>query len=68
MKEFIEIARGQKKGYPEPKSIRIKKTGKDTKFKLRLPKYLLTFKVTDEEKANKIYQSIPPNLTKDEIK
>ena len=68
LKEFIVIARGQKPGYPKPISIRIKKTKNLTKFKLRLPKYLLTFVVKDEVKATKIYQSIPPNLPKDEIK
>ena len=38
-----------------------------TKFKLRTPKYLYTLKVDDTTKAEKIMQSIPPNLKKDQI-
>ena len=50
------------------KVVKIKKSDKVVKFKLRLSKYLYTLKVTDMQKAEKISQSFPPGLRKDEIK
>ncbi len=38
-----------------------------TKFKLRLSKYLYTLKVTDASKADKISQSFPPGLKKEDL-
>ena len=43
--------------------IRHKRNG-ITKFKLRTSRYLFTLKVDDKVKADKIMQSIPPNLKK----
>ena len=69
MKEFIKIMRREKKHLPKAEKITIKKNKKTniTKFKLRTPKYLYTLKVDDTTKAEKIMQSIPPNLKKDSI-
>jgi len=47
--------------------VKIKKNRGTTKFKLRLSKYLVTLKVTDSSKANKIKQSFPPGLKQDDL-
>ena len=67
LKEFIKIMRREQKNLPSADRIVIKKNKKSqsTKFKLRTPKYLLTLKVDDKNKAEKIMQSIPPNLKKE---
>ena len=67
LKEFIKIMRREQKNLPSADRITIKKNRKSncTKFKLRTPKYLLTLKVDDKNKAEKIMQSIPPNLKKE---
>ena len=67
LKEFIKIMRRESKNLPSADRIVIKKNRKNncTKFKLRTPKYLLTLKVDDKNKAEKIMQSIPPNLKKE---
>ena len=67
LKEFIKIMRRESKNLPSADRIVIKKNRKSnsTKFKLRTPKYLLTLKVDDKNKAEKIMQSIPPNLKKE---
>ena len=48
---------------PKADRITIKKNKKtnSTKFKLRTPRMLLTMKVDDKQKADKIMQSIPPS-------
>ena len=46
----------------------MKKGAELTKFKLRLSRYLYTLKVTDQAKADKIAQSFPPGLKKEDIK
>ena len=48
--------------------VKIKKGAELTKFKLRLSRYLYTLKVTDQAKADKIAQSFPPGLKKEDIK
>ncbi|KAG9244955.1 putative 60S ribosomal protein L38 [Calycina marina] len=60
IKEFIEIARRK-----DASSARIKKTKKSqvVKFKVRCQKHLYTLIVKDSEKAEKLRQSLPPNLT-----
>ena len=67
LKEFIEIMRRGKSHLPKSDRITIKKSKKSniTKFKLRTPKYLLTLKVEDRNKAQRIMDSIPPNLKKE---
>mgnify|MGYP003868279893 CR=1 FL=1 len=61
--------RREKKHLPKAEKITIKKNKKTTitKFKLRTPKYLFTLKVDDTTKAEKIMQSIPPNLKKEQF-
>lgn len=63
MKEFIEIMRSGKPHLPKSDKITIKKSKKSniTKFKLRTGKYLLTLKVEDRSKAQRIMDSIPPS-------
>ena len=55
--------RRDNKHLPKADKITIKKNKKTnvTKFKLRTPKYLLTLKVDDKLRADKIMQSIPPS-------
>ena len=48
--------------------VKIKKGAELTKFKLRLSRYLYTLKVSDQAKADKIAQSFPPGLKKEDIK
>lgn len=38
-----------------------------TKFKIRTSKYLYTLVVKDDEKANKLKQSLPPGLQRVDI-
>ena len=38
-----------------------------TKFKIRCTRYLYTLRVTDEEKANKLKQSLPPGLPRTDL-
>ena len=67
LKEFIKIVRREQKSLPSAEKITIKKNKRNgiTKFKLRTSKYLFTLKVDDKVKADKIMQSIPPNLKKE---
>ena len=39
-----------------------KKTGSTTKFKVRCSKYLYTLTVKDNDKADKLKQSLPPGV------
>ena len=66
LKEFIKMMRREKAYLPKPDKITIKKNKKTgvTKLKLRTPRYLYTHTVDDRSKADKIMQSIPPNLKK----
>ena len=43
-----------------PSAVKIKKTARATKFKVRCSKYLYTLSVTDSDKADKLKQSLPP--------
>ena len=69
LKEFIKMMRREKANLPKPDKITIKKNKKTgiTKLKLRTPKYLYTHSVDDRGKAEKIMQSIPPNLKKEQF-
>ncbi|TGO74471.1 hypothetical protein BELL_0280g00120 [Botrytis elliptica] len=61
IKSFLEICRRK-----DASSARIKKNvGKtsDIKIKVRCQKYLYTLVLKDLEKAEKLKQSLPPNLT-----
>ncbi|KAF2169051.1 hypothetical protein M409DRAFT_65351 [Zasmidium cellare ATCC 36951] len=60
IKTFLEISRRK-----DASSARIKKnkaTGQ-TKFKVRCQRYLYTLAVKDNDKAEKLKQSLPPSLT-----
>jgi len=63
IRDFLKKSRQK-----DAKFVKIKKTDKVVKFKLRLSKYLWTLRVTDMQKAEKISQSFPPGLRKEEVK
>ncbi len=44
----------------DARSVKIKKAQGVTKFKVRCSKYLYTLCVTDNDKADKLKQSLPP--------
>merc|ERR1712023_360541 len=46
----------------------IKYSKKDTKFKLRTAKQLLTYKTSDQKTVKRILNSLPPQLARVEIK
>ena len=62
IKEFLITARRK-----DAKSVKIKKVGTKTKFKVRCSKYLYTLVVDDVNKANKLKQSLPPALAQENI-
>lgn len=62
IKEFLLTARRK-----DAKAVKIKKTGGITKFKVRCSRYLYTLAVTDNDKADKLKHSLPPNLKVSEI-
>ncbi|KAG2174217.1 hypothetical protein INT43_004238 [Umbelopsis isabellina] len=55
IKNFLEITRRK-----DAKSAAIKKNADSVKFKLRCSRYLYTLVVKDQQKADKIRQSLPP--------
>lgn len=55
IRDFLQKARRK-----DARSVKIKKTDKVVKFKIRCSKYLYTLCVTDTEKADKLTQSLPP--------
>ncbi|KAK4147198.1 ribosomal protein L38e [Dichotomopilus funicola] len=59
IKKFIEICRRT-----DASSARIKKNNKSQqiKFKVRCQRFLYTLVLKDSEKAEKLKQSLPPNL------
>ncbi|GMH71313.1 hypothetical protein TrVE_jg5903 [Triparma verrucosa] len=66
IRDFLHKARR-----PDAKLVKIYKKeqkGKvQTKFKIRCSKYLYTLTVTDNEKAEKLTQSLPPGLNRVDI-
>lgn len=51
-----------------PVAVKIMKTrDQKVKFKVRCSKYLYTLVVTDKEKADKLKQSLPPDLAVKEL-
>ena len=62
IKDFLLTARRK-----DAKSVKIKKVGTKTKFKVRCSKYLYTLVVDDVNKANKLKQSLPPALAQENI-
>ncbi|EFN57740.1 hypothetical protein CHLNCDRAFT_143002 [Chlorella variabilis] len=62
IKKFLLTARRK-----DAKSVKIKKSGEVTKFKVRCSRYLYTLCVADADKADKLKQSLPPGLHVQEI-
>ncbi|XP_032832048.1 large ribosomal subunit protein eL38 [Petromyzon marinus] len=63
IKEFLLKARRK-----DAKSVKIKKNKVNYKFKLRCSRFLYTLVIMDQEKADKIKQSLPPGLEVKELK
>eukprot|EP00283_Hemiselmis_rufescens_P002853 CAMPEP_0173421410 /NCGR_PEP_ID=MMETSP1357-20121228/2543_1 /TAXON_ID=77926 /ORGANISM="Hemiselmis rufescens, Strain PCC563" /LENGTH=69 /DNA_ID=CAMNT_0014384323 /DNA_START=33 /DNA_END=242 /DNA_ORIENTATION=- len=57
IKDFLLTARRK-----DASAVKIKKTIRCTKFKVRCSRYLYTLCVADTEKADKLRQSLPPGL------
>jgi large subunit ribosomal protein L38e len=59
IRDFLQKARRK-----DARSVKIKKSKQATKFKIRCSRYLYTLGVADNEKADKLTQSLPPGLKK----
>ena len=57
IKDFLLTARRK-----DARSVKIKRSKDIVKFKVRCSKYLYTLCVFDQEKADKLKQSLPPGL------
>eukprot|EP00446_Apocalathium_sp_SHHI-4_P015677 CAMPEP_0177199580 /NCGR_PEP_ID=MMETSP0367-20130122/25751_1 /TAXON_ID=447022 ORGANISM="Scrippsiella hangoei-like, Strain SHHI-4" /NCGR_SAMPLE_ID=MMETSP0367 /ASSEMBLY_ACC=CAM_ASM_000362 /LENGTH=92 /DNA_ID=CAMNT_0018647941 /DNA_START=62 /DNA_END=337 /DNA_ORIENTATION=- len=62
IRQFLQIARRK-----DARSVKIKKNGTSTKFKIRCSTYLYTLIMPDKSKADKLKQSLPPSLQKKEL-
>jgi large subunit ribosomal protein L38e len=62
IRTFLQTARRA-----DAKLVKIRKRDAQTKFKIRCSRYLYTLVVTDSEKADKLTQSLPPGLKRDNI-
>ncbi|CAI8018875.1 60S ribosomal protein L38 [Geodia barretti] len=62
IKDFLITARRK-----DAKSVKIMKSKDKVKFKVRCSRYLYTLVVTDKEKADKLKQSLPPDLSVKEL-
>lgn len=49
-------------------TLTVKQTKDTTKFKLRTPKYLYTFKTTKADLAKKVLSNLPTNVQKIDVK
>ncbi|KAL8170840.1 hypothetical protein V2J09_022644 [Rumex salicifolius] len=58
IKDFLLTARRK-----DARSVKIKRSKDVVKFKVRCSKYLYTLCVFDQEKADKLKQSLPPGLS-----
>jgi len=63
IRDFLKRSRAK-----DAKYVKIKKDKNNTKFKLRSSRYLYTLVVSDPAKAEKIKQSFPPGLKKEDLK
>jgi large subunit ribosomal protein L38e len=69
LREFLQKARGDNKVKASARSVTVKNCGnRVTKFKLRCSKYLYTYVVSEPSKTEKVLKSLPPGLTRNEIK
>ena len=62
IRDFLQKARRK-----DARSVKIKKSVTNTKFKIRCSRFLYTLVVADAEKADKLTQSLPPGLQRKEI-
>ena len=62
LRDFLQKARR-----PDAKLVKIRKRTENTKFKIRCSRYLYTLTVKDNEKAEKLTQSLPPGLSRRDI-
>jgi len=63
IKDFLLTARRK-----DARLVTIKKNkNRPTKFKVRCSRFLYVLRVADNEKVDKLRQSLPPNLTVKEI-
>ncbi len=62
IRDFLQKARRR-----DAKQVKILKRSSQTKFKIRCSRYLYTLVVTDSEKAEKLTQSLPPGLQRENI-
>jgi len=63
IRDFLQKARRA-----DAKKVTIKKDKNNkTKFKIRCSRYLYTLSVPDMQKADKLTQSLPPGLKREEI-
>ncbi|CEL99922.1 unnamed protein product [Vitrella brassicaformis CCMP3155] len=63
IKDFLITARRK-----DAKHVKILKTKDKVKFKVRCSRYTYTLCIGDRDKAEKLKQSLPPALTKTDIK
>jgi len=62
IRDFLQKARRS-----DAKLVKIRKRAVQTKFKIRCSSHLYTLVVTDGEKAEKLTQSLPPGLKREDI-
>lgn len=62
IRDFLQKARR-----PDAKVVKIRKRATNTKFKIRCARFLYTLTVADNEKAEKLTQSLPPGLSRKDI-
>jgi large subunit ribosomal protein L38e len=62
IRDFLQKARRA-----DAKLVKIRKRDVQTKFKIRCSRHLYTLVVTDNEKADKLTQSLPPGLQRKNI-
>jgi len=62
IRDFLQKARRR-----DAKLVKIRKRTDQTKFKIRCSSYLYTLVVNDNDKAEKLTQSLPPGLKRKDI-
>ena len=62
IRDFLQTARRK-----DAKSVKIKRSKGVVKFKIRCSRYLYTLCVKENEKAEKLAQSLPPGLQRIDI-
>ncbi|KAG7336942.1 ribosomal L38e protein [Nitzschia inconspicua] len=62
IRDFLQKARRS-----DARLVKIRKRDSQTKFKIRCSRHLYTLVITDGEKADKLTQSLPPGLKREDI-